>query len=165
MALTVPVPYINDQGDSVMAHWAMAYRYNPASGGEQNAIALAEDFRGPWQCTANISGGAGNSEDPFIWQQPDQAQLAAGMAHILYHNKDHGFHAYGPLNGTAPWRLSPSGSYAFILNVTVTDGSELYLKRRERPELRFRADGTPAMLYNGVVAPDGSAYSMAQPVN
>ena len=43
-----------------------------------------------------------------------------------------------------------------------TDGTVLRLKRRERPELRFRADGSPATLVNGVQGPDGTAFSYVQ---
>lgn len=140
--------------------WIMAYRWNPP-GGESNAIALASDFRGPWQCVANISTDPHlMSEDPFVFQLPGQPDTA----HIIYHAKDHGFHAFGPVNGSAPWQLSPTGSFAFTLNVTMSDGSTLYLQRRERPELLFDSTGKPTALINGVVAPDGSAYTFMQPV-
>lgn len=167
-ALPVPAPYTREDGTAGQATWAMAYRYNPAGGGEENAIALAEDFRGPYYCTVNVTALPikGNSEDPFLWQQQGGEQREAGLGHILYHNGPHGYHAYGPLNGTSPWLLSPTGAYAFTLNVSVSDGTTVLLKRRERPELRFNTqDGSPAMLYNGVIGPTGAAFSMGQRIH
>lgn len=144
--------------------WLMAYRFNPRGGGEQNAIAVADTLAGPFLCIANISVGvpAGDNEDPFVWQQPGQE----GFAHILYHNAGFGYHAWGPIEGDikpTSWQSSTK-AHAFTLVANLTDGSTVAFSRRERPFLRFRDDGTPDMLYNGVVGPDGTAFSFAQPI-
>ena len=54
--------------------------------------------------------------------------------------------------------------HAYTLNVSLTDGSELLLKRRERPELRFRPDGSPYALVTGVQGPGLQAWSFQQPL-
>jgi hypothetical protein len=144
--------------------YAMAYRYNPPGGGEMNAIALASDYRGPYTCLVNITGKAfekgQNYEDPFVFQLPSQP----GVAHILLHMRGRGLHNWGPLDGSGPWRTSPTNATAFSLAVPLTTGGQLLLSRRERPELRFGADGLPLALVNGVVGPDGTAFSFTQDV-
>jgi hypothetical protein len=145
----------------LLGGWGMALRYNAA--GEQNAFAVAEDFRGPWRVVANISGYKGNNEDPWLWQyaaQPD-------VAHVLFHNGPLGYHAWGYVNGTARWRGSPTGAHAFTLDAELDDGTKLAFNRRERPELVLRNDGTPAGLINGVTLGAGAeqqAFSFLQPV-
>jgi hypothetical protein len=148
-------PLANATGD---AQWIMGYRYN--EGGEYNAIAIASDFRGPWRCIANITNTPAGGEDPFIFQQPGQLTYA----HILFHNQGFGYHSWGPIDGSSPWLLSPTQSHAFTLNATFEDGSVKSFQRRERPEIAFRSDGTPAWLYNGVLDADGTAYSFVQPI-
>ena len=135
-------------------------RFNP-KGGERNAVAVAHDVRGPYRATANVTAGASGAEDPAIFQVPGQS---AGLAHLLYHNGPHGYHTWGPLDGSAPWRLSPTGSFAFTLNVTTTAGDVVHLARRERPELLFRADGSPFALLSGVIGPDASAFSLYEAI-
>jgi hypothetical protein len=142
--------------------YVMAYRYNPP-GGERNAVAIADDFRGPFVNVANVTEGVphGNNEDPFIWQADD------GSVHMLSHNGPVGYHAFSR-NGTV-WRTSPIGAQAFSVAVDVDDGSKLVLHRRERPFLTFasptRPFGAPTFLFNGVQVADanGSAFSFTQP--
>ena len=98
------------------------------------------------------------AQDPFVWQRADQPTLA----HILYHNRGFGYHAWGPVAGPGAWLSSPTAAHAFTLNATRQDGSVLRLLRRERPELFFAADGSPQALVAGVLDPDGTAYSMVQ---
>ena len=137
------------------ASWAMAYRLN--FHGELNAIALADDFRGPWRCITNITGEPG--EDPVFFQLPGQDSIG----HILLHNGPFGYHAFGRLDGS-PWRYNVS-SHAFTLNVSISDGSELILNRRERPELRFFANGTARALYASAQGPPpGRCFSLVQPL-
>ena len=127
--------------------WLMAYRYNPP-GGSLNAIAVADDFRGPYENTANVTvadGAHGGDEDPFGFVLP----ASPTIAHMLYHNRQYGYHAWGPINGSAPWRVGNT-SHAFTLSVPLDDGSVLALGRRERPALRFDASGAPVALINGV---------------
>jgi len=141
--------------------WGMALRYNLA--GEQNAFAVADDFRGPWRVVANISGAKGNNEDPYLWQLASQPEIV----HVLYHNGPHGFHSWGFTNGSSRWPASPSGAFAFTLDAELDDGRALAFNRRERPELVLREDGTPAGLLNGVSYGSGAAqqaFSFLQPV-
>jgi hypothetical protein len=149
--------------------WALAYRYNPR-GGSLNALALADDFRGPYACVANVTAGQPGDEDPFFWA----TNVTAGdppapapqlMGHMLFHNRDFGHHAFGPLDGSAPWRVSPG--HAFSLNVSMDDGSTTRLARRERPALRFDAtSGRPVALINGVqnTSATGACFSFEQPI-
>ena len=141
--------------------WAMALRYNLA--GEQNAFAVAEDFRGPWRVVANMSGFKGGNEDPYIWQYAAQPDIA----HALFHNGPKGYHTWGYVNGTSRWPISPTGAFAFTLEAELDDGQRLEFNRRERPELVLQADGTPTGLVNGVSYGAGAqqqAFSFLQSV-
>jgi hypothetical protein len=143
--------------------WALAYRYNPR-GGSLNALALADDFRGPYACVANVTAGAPGDEDPFFWAAT-AAPGAPLVGHMLFHNRDFGHHAFGPLDGSAPWRVSPG--HAFTLNVSMDDGTTTRLARRERPALRFdAASGRPLALINGVqnTSATGACFSFEQPI-
>ena len=142
--------------------WGMAYRYNDH--GERNAFAIADGFKGPWQWVANMTESPGNDEDPFLWQIPGQA----GIAHIIYHNGPHGFHNWGSVEaGAAAWRSSPTNAFAFTLQASLTDGTQISFLRRERPELLLDARGSPTGLLNGVTVGAGAqeqARSFLQPV-
>jgi len=150
--------------------WAMAYRYNP-KGGSLNAVAIADELPGPYRCVANVTAGKPGDEDPFFWY----ANVTSGnnpptptdqiMGHMLYHNRNFGYHAFGPLDGTAQWRVG--GGHAFVLNVTMDDGSTTFLNRRERPVLRFDAKTRkPIALINGVqnATSTGHCFSFEQPI-
>jgi hypothetical protein len=137
----------------------MAYRYN-SKVGELNAIAFADknDFRGPYTDVFNLTNGKPGDEDPFVWEQPD------GSLHVIWHNQNHGFHAFATNSSGAEWRLTPiGGTYAFQLGVEWANGTSTTFLRRERPEIRFNADGTPAMLYNGVTDAYATAWVLGQP--
>ena len=135
----------------------LAYRFNPAHG-EQNGVATAPSFLGPFASSANITKASGNDEDPFIWSERD------GTLHLLYHNGPRGLHAFSR-DGLA-WGKSPTGAAAFTLQLTVSGGAPpLLLSRRERPDLLFDAEGRPRHLYNGAQAPSPRrAYSIVQGV-
>ena len=166
------------------ARWALSYRYNMAppprgaaglasgNGEERIGIALADDFRGPWRFLTNITLGSplGVNEDPYIWQLPGQD----GAAHVLYHNWVDpggpgpfagGHHAWGPLDGSAPWRTSTT--MAFPLTAALDDGRVLTFARRERPVLNLDAGGAPTELVTGVLVGDGAGAfcaTFAQPI-
>ena len=151
--------------------WAMAYRYNP-KGGSLNAVAISVDgFRGPYASLVNLTAGKPGDEDPFFYWSivPPGAQGSAApgdvIGHMLYHNRDFGYHAFGLLDGSS-WSVSPTHSYAFTLNVTMDDGSVTRLSRRERPALRFDEQHRPLALLNGVQegGAEGSCYSFEQPL-
>lgn len=129
-------------------HTMLAYRFNTGSG-EQNGFALSESFLGPFESVTNLSKAPGNDEDPFLWQEPSDDSL-----HILYHNGPHGLHAFSQ-DGIV-WQKSPIGSHAFGLSFNLTDNSTFSLRRRERPEILFDADGRPLYLYNGVNTGDAT---------
>lgn len=138
----------------------MAYRYNPP-GGELLAFAFAanNDFRGPYVNVFNLTQGRPGDEDPGAWQQPD------GSLHVLYHNKGFGYHAFATDSTGKSWAVSPTGSHAFTLAVSLNNGTATTLLRRERPELRLSAStGLPLALINGVLDEYGTAFSMSQPV-
>jgi hypothetical protein len=110
------------------------------------------------------------NEDPFIWQLPGQD----GAAHVLYHNWVDpggpgpfagGHHAWGPLDGSAPWRTSTT--MAFPLTAALDDGRVLTFARRERPALNLDAGGAPTELVTGVLVGDGAGAfcaTFAQPI-
>jgi hypothetical protein len=133
--------------------YVMSYRVN--FDGSINAVALAEDFRGPFRCIVNITAQPG--EDPFVFQIRGQDPM---LAHVILHNGPHGYHSWGRLDGS-PWHVDLV-DHAFELNVTMADGSQLNLLRRERPELLWRADGTPRALINGVQGPRPNAIAFEQ---
>merc|ERR1712100_619489 len=110
----------------------LAYRFNPHDG-EQNGFAVADSFLGPFRSLANLTKAPGNDEDPFLWQD------AGDNYHIIYHNRDHGYHAFS--SDGLDWRKSPTGAHAFELQVAMDDGW---------PEILFAADGRQAFLCNGV---------------
>merc|ERR1712079_971918 len=87
----------------------LAYRFNPAHG-EQNGFAVADSFQGPFRSLANLTKAPGNDEDPFLWQDTN------GHYHIIYHNANHGYHAFSA--DGVDWRKSPVGAHAFELGVT-----------------------------------------------
>jgi len=136
----------------------LSYRFNPRHG-EQIGFALAGDFRGPFICVSNLSHSGGNDEDSYLWAQPD------GTKHILYHNGPHGYHAFSSA-ATDDFLFIKSqarSGNAFELTVPLTNGSAIKMRRRERPEMLFDAQGRPAVLYTAVQQPDGRTYSLAQP--
>jgi hypothetical protein len=147
--------------------WAMAYRDNPGKG-ERLALALAEAPGGPYVDVRNITfcssvDGANNCEDPMVWQDARNATLA----HMIYHNGPHGYHAVGALDGSCGWEGSPTGAFAYTLDVQLSTGGSLALLRRERPELQLRSDGSPELLITGVTSMDGAtlrAWSLLQEV-
>jgi hypothetical protein len=137
--------------------YVMSYRVNFE--GSINAVALAEDFEGPFRCITNITTQQG--EDPYAFQLRGQDPM---LAHVLLHEGPHGYHAWGRLDGSA-WHTN-TVDHAFELNVSISDGSQLNLLRRERPELLWRADGSPRALINGVMgpAPLENTFSFEQPL-
>ena len=147
--------------------WAMAYRDNPGRG-ERLALALADAPGGPYTDVRNISfcsqvDRTNNCEDPMAWQDARNASLG----HMLFHNGPHGYHLVGALDGSGGWEGSPSGAFAYTLDVALSGGGSLALLRRERPELQFRPDGSPELLITGVTSMDGAtlrAWSLLQEV-
>jgi hypothetical protein len=145
----------------LLGGWGMALRYNFE--GEQNAFALADDFRGPWRVVANISGPKGNNEDPWLFQLATQP----GIVHALFHNGPYGYHSWGYANGTSKWPSAPGDTYAFTLGAELDNGKKLAFNRRERPELAVKEDGTVVGLINGVTLGSGNeqqAFSFLQTV-
>jgi hypothetical protein len=138
--------------------FAMAYRYNPP-GGSLNALAVSDaGVAGPYRCVTNVTAGKGGDEDPFVWEAAD------GAIHLLWHNKNFGYHGFATGVG-APFSLSPTGAHAFTLNVSTDDGRELNLLRRERPELRFAGEAAarvPVALIAAVQAQDTTCFALSQ---
>ena len=69
------------------ARFAMAYRLNLPGVGEVNAVALADDFRGPFRCITNVTAQPG--EDPFFFQVPGQDP---NIGHVILHDGPFGYH-------------------------------------------------------------------------
>jgi len=138
--------------------WYMAYRYNPP-GGSLNAAAVADSFLGAFVSVANVTAGARGDEDPFAFVRANSS-----IAHMVYHNRGFGYHAFGPLDGSAPWRVSPTGAHAFTL--AVAGAPDIALVRRERPLILFDAAGAPVALVNGVqnASAAGQCLSLVQPI-
>jgi len=130
----------------------LSYRFNYE--GEMVAFATADDFRGPFKSIANLTHTHGNDEDSYLWQQPD------GSLHILYHNGENGLHAFSDVSGTA-WTKG-SGD-AFTLTYNTTAGTTVTVKRRERPEMLFDADGHPQYFFSAVETHEGNSFSLVQP--
>lgn len=146
--------------------WMMGYRYNPV-GGSLNAVAIASSFEGPYVNIVNVTEGKSGDEDPFTFYSLEDGGSGEVVGHLLYHNRDFGYHAFGKLDGS-PWSVSPTGSHAFNLSVAMGDGSTLTLGRRERPALVMEKGGggvpVPVALINGVqnVGATGACYSFLQ---
>lgn len=134
--------------------------YNPQHG-SLVALAVASDFRGPYESVVNVTEGLPGDEDPFVWA------IDSTNVHLIWHNRGFGYHGWGSIDGVNPvFHVSPTQSHAFTLNVSVDDGSFIHLNRRERPFLRFNDAGAPIALINGVqdIDRNGPCFSFQQPI-
>ena len=111
--------------------------------------------KGPPNGEASFIAGSNDCEDPFVFQDND------GNFHALLHLLEGahfcpgfeclvGVHAYS--TDAIAWMFS---GVAYTNNVTFTDGSSLFLTRRERPHLAFQSmdDLTPVALINSAIVP------------
>lgn len=113
--------------------------------------------------------GSNNCEDPFVYQDPN------GNFHALLHLLEGphfcpgfecqvGCHAFS-LDGVS-WMF---GGVAYTNNVTFTDGSSIFLTRRERPHLVFANYSSliPVALVNSAVAPGygDRSFTLVQPLS
>jgi hypothetical protein len=128
-------------------------------------IARAASWRGPYKIDPKPILTL-FQEDPFVWYQHETYSY-----HALFHNMggcfDLGCHAYS--RDTYTWHLSLEPAYGHVVHFD--DGTQIRMKRRERPQLVFDAKtGRPTHLINGVQPPqaDGGqedkTYSMIVPL-
>eukprot|EP00041_Stephanoeca_diplocostata_P009184 m.139695 g.139695 ORF g.139695 m.139695 type:complete len:371 (-) comp17638_c0_seq1:179-1291(-) len=129
------------------------------------SIAVAPHWSGPYSMVesnifakyfaANIT-----NEDVWWWQTSD------GNYHALSHRMEptnrgsaaSGGHAFATSMDDWSYASTP----AYTTQVGVVGGGVVQLKRRERPQLLLGPDGTPKVLYNGVMDADGNAFTFAQ---
>jgi len=156
---TNPSAYVFENGTALLA-----YRYNDPNGDgtttERIGLARAAQwsdnytiihqplFPQPWAV----------DEDPFIWRDK------RNNFHMLLHH----FHPQGGWHAFSRDGLSWTyGGLAYDMNVQWDDGTNMTMKRRERPELIFNSDGVATILFTAVEPnpPLGDfSFGMVQPL-
>ena len=107
------------------------------------------------------------NEDPFLFRRTHVTNdgVAQHSWHLIVHQQGHknicsnepevdgsiaghacGAHFFAHAR-TGPWTMSPEPAYT--PNVTLTNGSSATFLARQRPQLAFHSDGSPAFLFNG----------------
>jgi len=156
---TNPSAYVFENGTALLA-----YRYNDANpdGTSTERIGLARASH--WSNNYTIlhqplfPQSWAVDEDPFIWRDK------RSNFHMLLHHfhPQGGWHAFSRDGVT--WTY---GGLAYDMNVLWDDGTTMSMKRRERPELIFNADGVPSILFTAVEPnpPLGDfSFGMVQPL-
>jgi len=158
-----PQPYILANGSVICA-----YRADARSGGEHVSIAKADTVFGPYLDERTQPIVTSWSEDPFLWQDE------RGHWHMLMHGSPArqnrggaGGHSFSrSIDG--PWTLSTVGPYT--KTVVFTDGTNIKMQRRERPQLILSESGQPRYFSSGVADPTRktsgvSTYTLVMRVN
>ena len=117
--------------------------------GGTNALAVADDWRGPYRLITANATPALNCEDPFLFRN------ARGM-HMVFHyyrGLDTGCHAFS-WDGVV-WQVSDAPVYNTTLRFG--NGTTHTYQYRERPEILFDDQGAPEFLLTGVEWGDKSA--------
>jgi hypothetical protein len=128
------------------------------------SIAIAPHWAGPYKLTnvnifAKFYADNVTNEDCWWWRG------ANGAYHVLSHRMTpadrtgaaSGGHGYATSIDDWHYALAP----AYTTTLDVEGGGTVSVKRRERPQLLLR-NGTPAVLYNGVMPKDGLPFTWAQ---
>jgi hypothetical protein len=151
-----PLPLYVSEGSNLNT-LLVAYRGSYANGaGGMEQIGIAQASNDSYAANYNLGGGPivpYSNEDPFLRQDP------RGYFHMLMHCTDGrigggigqpavGHHAYAEC-WNCPWTYN-SNIFAYKTTVQFADRSSTTYYRRERPQLFFDPDGTPAFLVNGV---------------
>jgi hypothetical protein len=106
----------------------------------------ANSWRGPYtNITHGYNDSIGNGEDPDLFRTP------RGF-HMLNHNT-------GPAStkmwfskdGVTNWKTAVGGRDAFNATVLYTNGTEVTVCQRQRPQVVMGTDGMPGWLWTGVM--------------
>eukprot|EP00035_Acanthoeca_spectabilis_P016186 m.327240 g.327240 ORF g.327240 m.327240 type:complete len:272 (-) comp16491_c0_seq6:70-885(-) len=141
----------------------------PANGDERIGVAAAASWKGPYgrpfgnnDPLWDAADQAAFVEDPWVWED------ARGNFHMLAHGHwdENGYLAFAE-HPEGPWHFRHTPTYTNTL--TLTNGSKVTLKQRERPQLLFDDAGRPSILYTGVAPPwakfYGYTYTHAQRID
>jgi hypothetical protein len=130
------------------------------------SIARAPSWGGPYTMVqenvfAKYFKAGITNEDVYWWKSQKD-----GVFHALSHrmkpsdreDTNSGGHAF--TKNITDWHYALTPAYNNTLELG--DGTTLQLKRRERPQILFGADGEPMALYNGVMSPEGEVFTYGQ---
>ena len=146
--VTNPAPMLLPNGSVLLA-----YRGRNATVGERLGIAVADSWRGPYAKLTREPITTVNSEDPFLFRDVNH------NLHILYHAFDEGGHAFSPAGRPTEW--TTAAVHAYNRTIHWVNGTQHTVVRRERPQLLTDVDGTPMVLWSGVVVAGTSVYGPA----
>ena len=126
---------------------AVSRATNP--GGKRTTLMAAESWRGPYR---NVTHGFNESIDNG--EDPDLFRTKRGF-HMLNHNTGPGStRIWFSRDGLSGWRVADGHANAFNASVRFTNGTEVVLCQRQRPQIVMAADGMPGWLWTGAM--DGS---------
>ena len=147
-----PAPHVSNPSvwfsDALQKH-VMAFRYN-SNQGEKIGIAFS-DAGSHANYTAVTSLSCTGCEDPYLWADSE------GHFHILYHQQQHGRHAYSATGMN--WTITEED--AFSVNVSYSATNVERMARRERPSM-IHENGIPKYFYSAVKDAAGNAYTLRQ---
>eukprot|EP00039_Didymoeca_costata_P021212 m.343793 g.343793 ORF g.343793 m.343793 type:complete len:489 (-) comp23315_c0_seq1:108-1574(-) len=141
----------------------------PANGYERIGFAKATSWKGPYGrpfgkhdplWDANDQGAF--VEDPVVWED------SRGNYHLISHGHwdENGYLAFAQ-HPEGPWYFRHKPTYTNVL--TLTNGTNITMVQRERPQLLFDSNRNPTILYTGVAPPGaafyGYTYTHAQKIN
>ena len=115
-------------------------------GGKRTTLMSADSWRGPYRnLTHGYNESIGNGEDPDLFR------TKRGF-HMLNHNTGPGStRIWFSRDGLSRWRVADGHANAFNATVRFTNGSEMVLCQRQRPQIVMAADGMPGWLWTGVM--------------
>lgn len=132
---------------SVLLAVSRAWAPSPKpGGGKRTTLMRANSWRGPYtNITHGYNDSIGNGEDPDLFRTP------RGF-HMLNHNT-------GPAStkmwfskdGVTNWKTAVGGRDAFNATVLYTNGTEVTVCQRQRPQVVMGTDGMPGWLWTGVM--------------
>lgn len=150
LPLVNPSPFFLPNGTLLLA-----FRFNGGPGGESNALAASDDWRGPYRLISAAATPGEKGEDPFLWKNQ------RGY-HMLFHcyrgdrERVSGCHSYSK-DGKS-WTISEQASYNTTVLWRDRESGVVSMRTfdyRERPELVFEAGTTtPKWLLTGVEVGD-----------
>jgi hypothetical protein len=142
---TNPSPVFNQNGS---VRLAVSRKFANVRPGKRTVLMQADSWRGPYTnitSTETVNGSINSGEDPDLFQ------TKRGW-HMLNHNT-------GPAStrlwfsedGISGW-TEATGANAFNASVRFTNGTEIVLCQRQRPQIVMAADGVPGWLWTGVMS-------------
>jgi len=146
-----PAPHFLKNGSILLA-----YRTDDHKFVERVSIAHADNVLGPYKDHTTAAPAVDAfAEDPFLWQDD------RGHWHILMHNMNAiGAHAFSRDGNT--WKTSDIEPYDNV--VQFTDGTNVSMGRRERPQLLLDASGRPVYFSTGVVDHLDHSYTLVNKI-